>query len=62
MTGRDGTPLREPEPETVARARAGDLGAFEELVRSHQADVYRLALKLVRDPPTAEDVTQEAFL
>ncbi|MGH2677152.1 MAG: RNA polymerase sigma factor, partial [Actinomycetota bacterium] len=25
-------------------------------------DVYRLALKLVRDPPTAEDVTQEAFL
>jgi RNA polymerase sigma-70 factor (ECF subfamily) len=31
-------------------------------VRSHQADVYRLALQLVRDPPTAEDVTQEAFL
>jgi RNA polymerase sigma factor (sigma-70 family) len=62
ITGRDSTPLREPEPETVARARAGDLGAFEELVRSHQADVYRLALKLVRDPPTAEDVTQEAFL
>jgi RNA polymerase sigma-70 factor, ECF subfamily len=24
--------------------------------------VYRLALQLVRDPPTAEDVTQEAFI
>jgi RNA polymerase sigma-70 factor, ECF subfamily len=24
--------------------------------------VYRLAIHLVRDPPTAEDVTQEAFL
>src|ERR671919_634287 len=52
---------REPEPETVRMARAGDLGAFEELVRDHQADVYRLALRLVRDRPTAEDVTQEAF-
>jgi RNA polymerase sigma-70 factor (ECF subfamily) len=31
-------------------------------VRSHQADVYRLALHLVRDRPTAEDVTQEAFI
>jgi RNA polymerase sigma-70 factor (ECF subfamily) len=54
--------VREPEPEVVRRARAGDLGAFEELVRAHQADVYRLALHLVRDRPTAEDVTQEAFL
>jgi RNA polymerase sigma-70 factor (ECF subfamily) len=43
-------------------ARDGDLAAFEELVRSHQADVYRLALHLVRDRPTAEDVTQEAFI
>ena len=40
----------------------GDLAAFEELVRGHQADVYRLALRLVRDRPTAEDVTQEAFI
>jgi RNA polymerase sigma-70 factor (ECF subfamily) len=54
--------VREPEPETVRRARAGDPVAFEELVRGHQADVYRLALHLVRDRQTAEDVTQEAFL
>ena len=36
--------------------------AFEDLVRAHQGDVYRLALHLVRDPETAEDVTQEAFV
>ena len=46
----------------MRRARRGDLDAFEELVRGHQADVYRLALQLVRDPATAEDVTQEAFV
>jgi RNA polymerase sigma-70 factor, ECF subfamily len=46
----------------VRRARGGDRVAFEDLVRAHQADVYRLALHLVRDPPTAEDVTQEAFV
>ena len=46
----------------VRRARRGDRAAFEALVRAHQADVYRLALQLVRDPPTAEDVTQEAFV
>lgn len=46
----------------VRRARGGDLTAFEDLVRAHQADVYRLALHFVRDPPTAEDVTQEAFV
>jgi RNA polymerase sigma-70 factor (ECF subfamily) len=54
--------VREPEPETIRRARGGDPAAFEELVRAHQADVYRLALHLVRDRQTAEDVTQEAFL
>ena len=54
--------MREPEPEVVARAARGDLDAFEELVRSCQAPIYRFALRMVRDPPTAEDVTQEAFL
>ena len=31
-------------------------------MRDHQGDVYRLAFRLVRDRPTAEDVTQEAFI
>ncbi|MGH2740640.1 MAG: RNA polymerase sigma factor [Actinomycetota bacterium] len=54
--------MREPEPEIVRRAREGDLGAFEELVRLYQGEVYRLALHLVRDRELAEDVAQDAFI
>jgi RNA polymerase sigma-70 factor (ECF subfamily) len=54
--------VREPEPETILRARAGDLSAFETLVRDYQADVWRFAYHLTRDRARAEDVTQEAFL
>jgi RNA polymerase sigma-70 factor (ECF subfamily) len=54
--------VHDPEPRTLARARRGDLAAFEDLVRSFQADVFGLALALTRDRPMAEDVTQETFL
>ena len=54
--------MREPEPDTVRRAQAGDLGAFEVLVRTCQADAWRYAFHLTRDRTTAEDVTQEAFV
>jgi RNA polymerase sigma-70 factor, ECF subfamily len=54
--------VREPEPETIRRARRGDLRAFETLVRDSQADVWRFAYHLTRNRATAEDVTQEAFL
>jgi RNA polymerase sigma-70 factor (ECF subfamily) len=54
--------VREPEPETIRRARAGDLRAFESLVRDYQADVWRFAYHLTRNRALAEDVTQEAFL
>jgi RNA polymerase sigma-70 factor (ECF subfamily) len=53
--------VREPEPETIDRARKGDLRAFESLVRDYQADVWRLAYHHTPNPATAEDVTQEAF-
>lgn len=54
--------MQDPDPRTLARARDGDLGAFEDLVRLYQADVYRFACYLTRDKTLAEDVTQEAFL
>lgn len=54
--------MRDPDPRTLARAREGDLDAFEDLVRSYQADVYRFARHLTRDSATAEDVTQETFI
>jgi RNA polymerase sigma-70 factor, ECF subfamily len=54
--------VREPEPGTIGRARAGDLRAFESLVRDYQADVWRFAYHLTRNRAAADDVTQEAFL
>jgi RNA polymerase sigma-70 factor, ECF subfamily len=52
----------EPDPELVDAARSGDLGAFEQLVRRYQGDVWRLAFHLVRDDTMADDVTQDAFV
>ncbi|MFB3739441.1 MAG: RNA polymerase sigma factor [Candidatus Velamenicoccus archaeovorus] len=54
--------MQDPDPRTLARAREGDLDAFEELVRSYQADLWRFAYHFTRDRALAEDVTQEAFL
>ncbi len=54
--------MHEADPRTLARAKRGDLEAFEELVRTFQADVYRFALYMTRDRALAEDVTQETFL
>jgi RNA polymerase sigma-70 factor, ECF subfamily len=54
--------VQDPDPRTLARARQGDLGAFEDLVRAYQADVWRFAYHFTRDRNLAEDVTQEAFL
>ncbi|MBD3366557.1 MAG: sigma-70 family RNA polymerase sigma factor [Candidatus Eisenbacteria bacterium] len=53
-TGRD--------PELVARLKAGDEKAFEELVTTYQERVYRVAWRMVRDDDVAEDVAQEAFI
>lgn len=46
----------------VDAARAGDRGAFDELVRRTHRETYTLALRLVGDPDDARDVTQEAYL
>jgi RNA polymerase sigma-70 factor (ECF subfamily) len=54
--------VQDPDPRTLARAREGDLDAFEDLVRRYQADVWRFAQHFTRDRALAEDVTQEAFL
>ena len=54
--------MREPEPDVVRRAQAGDLDAFEELVRLCQPDAWRFAYHLTRDRTMADDVTQESFV
>lgn len=48
--------------ELALRARSGDDRAFAELVRRYHGEVYGLALRALKNPEDAEDVTQEAFL
>ena len=50
------------DAELVRQAKAGELGAFEELTRRYERQVYSLAFRIVRQEHDAEDVTQEAFL
>ena len=52
----------EDEDLLVSRAKAGDRGAFEELVRRHADRLHAVVLRFVADREAAEEVTQEAFL
>lgn len=54
--------MEEPDPVVVRAAAAGDLSAFEQLVRAYQVPVWRFLRHLLADPALAEDVTQETFL
>ncbi len=46
----------------VNRAKAGDDGAFEELVRRYRDRILALALHLSGNASEADDITQEVFL
>ena len=50
------------EASLVARLRAGDRGAFAELVQEHSPRIYGLALRMMQDTAEAEDVLQETIL
>lgn len=54
--------MEEPEPALVRAAAAGDLAAFEQLVRTYQQHVWRFLRRLLGDGAAAEDVAQETFL
>lgn len=56
------TRMGDSDAALVARTRAGDRAAFDQLVRLHQRTVYRLAYRLLGDPDDAGDATQETFL
>jgi RNA polymerase sigma-70 factor (ECF subfamily) len=50
------------DPALVERARAGDIAAFEVLVRRYQGWVFTLAVRMLGDRAEAEDMAQEIFL
>jgi len=50
------------EMSLVQAAKAGDVGAFEELVRRYDRNVFRIAQHITQNREDAEDVVQDAFL
>src|SRR5580765_8202773 len=46
----------------VAQAKAGDVRAFEALVRRYRKRIYALALHITRSAHEADDIAQEVFL
>lgn len=53
---------RADEAAVIRAAQHGNQEAFEQLVRTYDQSVLRLALNLLRSPEDARDVYQEAFL
>jgi len=50
------------DADLVARAKTGELDAFEALTTRYEQRVYSLALRMLRHEQDAEDVTQQTFL
>src|SRR5512146_1970225 len=46
----------------VQAAKAGDIGAFEQLVKRYDRNVFRIAQHITQNREDAEDVVQDAFL
>jgi RNA polymerase sigma-70 factor (ECF subfamily) len=63
-SGRQGhrTPPLSDEQAVVARATAGDRGAFAQLMEHYQSACYGLAWRLLGDSELAADATQDAFV
>jgi RNA polymerase sigma-70 factor (ECF subfamily) len=51
-----------PDVALVARAKAGDTAAFEQLVRQYERQIFRVAQHITQNREDAEDITQDAFL
>src|SRR5438067_3939142 len=59
------TKVAEPQTEELAlvdAARQGDVGAFEQLIKRYDRNVFRIAQHITQNREDAEDVVQDAFL
>src|SRR5438094_561296 len=53
--------IADSDAVAVERTMAGDRDAFRVLVERHSHNVFRLAYRMTRNRPDAEEVVQEAF-
>ena len=51
-----------PDVALVDRVRAGDVSAYDTLVRKYERQVFRIAQHITQNREDAEDVMQDAFL
>jgi RNA polymerase sigma-70 factor, ECF subfamily len=51
-----------PDVALVARVRAGDVSAYDELVRKYERQIFRIAQHITQNREDAQDVMQDAFL
>jgi RNA polymerase sigma-70 factor (ECF subfamily) len=54
--------VSDDERALLTRSRAGDLDAFELLVRAHQDRIYNLAYRITGNHEDASDAAQDAFV
>lgn len=54
--------MSEEDSALVERVRAGDVAAFDELIRRHSKRAYALAYRLLGHREDAEDLVQDAFI
>ena len=50
------------EKDLIQKAAQGDTTAFGEIIKKYQDLVFATALQITRNPNSAEDVTQDAFI
>jgi RNA polymerase sigma-70 factor (ECF subfamily) len=55
-------PVETGEMELVTRAREGDLGAYDDLVRRYQERIYATLYHMTSNHEDANDLAQEAFI
>src|SRR5487761_2568645 len=58
----EGENAQHPDVALVERVRAGDISAYDTLVRKYERQIFRIAQHITQNREDAEDVTQDAFL
>ena len=51
-----------PDVALVAKAKAGDEAAFEQLIRQYDRQIFRIARHITQNKEDAEDIVQDTFL
>lgn len=51
-----------PESDLIRQAQSGDMGAFTQLVRRHDREVFALAARYVQSADDAKDIFQEVMI